>query len=605
MTTAATSLLGLALPVQGELSGTWGDTVNNSITNLLDAAVAGTTTLSADADVTLTTTTLAANQAREAIILWTAGGTATRYITAPAQSKAYVVINKTSSTQSIVIRGVGPTTGVTIPAGSSRVVAWNGVDFVATAVDVTSISGLGTGVATFLATPSSANLAAAVTDETGTGALVFATSPTLVTPALGTPASGVVTNLTGTASININGTVGATTPAAGSFTNITGSANAVISVTDNTNAALRITQLGTGNALLVEDSTNPDSTPFVIDALGNVASGLTSTTLAMEIYRTSTASFRIDGDGVSSTIQARSFSDSADTGPILNYARGRGTKAVTTIVQSGDLLAQYRGAGWDGVQIIQAANIEVRVDGTPGTNDMPGRLVFSTTADGANSPTERMRIDSAGSVGIGGVPTAAAKVNITSTSAGASTIALSLQNASNTVSSETVLDFVANAAGAGVRSAQISAINTNGTTGVNMLFKIGNGAVASEAMRLDSVGNFIVSTGASVVYAPAPAGISAAATLTNANIQSQIISTTGTTYTVTMPLGTTLETLIAWTTTDVGYGFTVINTASGTITMAVNTGVTSLGSLTIATATSAQFRIRRTAANTFILYRLA
>ena len=55
----------------------------------------------------------------------------------------------------------------------------------------------GTGVATFLTTPSSANLAAAVTDETGTGALVFATSPTLVTPALGTPASGVLTNATG------------------------------------------------------------------------------------------------------------------------------------------------------------------------------------------------------------------------------------------------------------------------------------------------------------------------------------------------------------------------------------------------------------------------
>jgi hypothetical protein len=61
----------------------------------------------------------------------------------------------------------------------------------------TGVSGLGTGVATFLGTPSSANLLAAVTDETGTGSLVFATSPTLVTPLLGTPTSGVATNLTG------------------------------------------------------------------------------------------------------------------------------------------------------------------------------------------------------------------------------------------------------------------------------------------------------------------------------------------------------------------------------------------------------------------------
>lgn len=74
------------------------------------------------------------------------------------------------------------------------------------------------GNATSLGSFTSAQLASALTDETGTGANVFATSPTLVTPALGTPASGVVTNLTGTASININGTVGATTPATGTFT---------------------------------------------------------------------------------------------------------------------------------------------------------------------------------------------------------------------------------------------------------------------------------------------------------------------------------------------------------------------------------------------------
>lgn len=60
-----------------------------------------------------------------------------------------------------------------------------------------NVTGLGTNMLAFLQTPSSANLAATVTDETGSGALVFATSPTLVTPALGTPASGVMTNVTG------------------------------------------------------------------------------------------------------------------------------------------------------------------------------------------------------------------------------------------------------------------------------------------------------------------------------------------------------------------------------------------------------------------------
>jgi hypothetical protein len=139
MTTAYTSLLGLALPVTGELSGTWGDTVNDSITSLLDSAVAGTTTISSDADVTLTTTTGASNTSRQAILLWTAGGTVTRNITAPAQSKIYTVINKSSSTQSIVLRGAGPTTGVTIVQGESAVCAWNGSDF----IKISNTSGAG------------------------------------------------------------------------------------------------------------------------------------------------------------------------------------------------------------------------------------------------------------------------------------------------------------------------------------------------------------------------------------------------------------------------------------------------------------------------------
>ena len=124
-----TPLLGLALPTTGDLSGTWGTTVNTAITDLLDDAVAGTVTLSADADVTLTTTNGADNQARNAVILWTASnGATTRNITAPAQSKTYIVIN--AGTGSVVIRGSGPTTGITIPSGARAMVAWNGSDFV-------------------------------------------------------------------------------------------------------------------------------------------------------------------------------------------------------------------------------------------------------------------------------------------------------------------------------------------------------------------------------------------------------------------------------------------------------------------------------------------
>ena len=122
-----TSNLGLALPTTGDLAGLWGYTVNDSITSLLDSAVAGTTTLTVDADTTLTTTDGAANQARAAVINWTATGTVTRNINAPKHSKVYVVFNNTGSTQSIVIRGgpTSPTTGVTVRAGQQAMVAWN------------------------------------------------------------------------------------------------------------------------------------------------------------------------------------------------------------------------------------------------------------------------------------------------------------------------------------------------------------------------------------------------------------------------------------------------------------------------------------------------
>ena len=96
----------------------------------------------------------------------------------------------------------------------------------------------------------------------------------------------------------------------------------------------------------------------------------------------------------------RFFNDAS--APVVDFVKSRnGTIGSHTVVQSGDSVGDLYFSGSDGTAFIRAAQITAQVDGTPGANDMPGRLVFSTTADGAASPTERMRITSAGLVGIG------------------------------------------------------------------------------------------------------------------------------------------------------------------------------------------------------------
>jgi hypothetical protein len=187
--------------------------------------------------------------------------------------------------------------------------------------------------------------------------------------------------------------------------------NSVISVTDNTNAALRITQLGTGNALLVEDSSNPDSTPFAITATGAVLVGTTTA----KTTGVGSAVMQIFGG----TAPLAFYREADSTTPInLEFAKAR---AAGAIVASGDTVGRLYFSGSDGTAQIPAAYIDAAVDGTPGTNDMPGRLVFSTTADGASSPTERLRIDSAGQITIGGSPTAGVSVYLRKNVTGATT----------------------------------------------------------------------------------------------------------------------------------------------------------------------------------------
>ena len=133
MATNYTNLLGFALPTTGELAGTWGQVVNDSITELVEDSIAGVATASvAGGDWTLSTTgSGASNEARCAILIPTGTPGVSRNIIAPSSSKSYIVIN--SSDAAVVVKG-SATSGTTIAAGARAVVAWNGSDFVTVAI---------------------------------------------------------------------------------------------------------------------------------------------------------------------------------------------------------------------------------------------------------------------------------------------------------------------------------------------------------------------------------------------------------------------------------------------------------------------------------------
>jgi hypothetical protein len=349
---------------------------------------------------------------------------------------------------------------------------------------------------------------------------------------------------------------------------------------------------------------------------------VTNTMLAASAYNTpGTIGSGTANTGAFTTLTASSTLTVTGAGSIQGLTVGRGASAVSTntAVGASALAANTTGSANIGIGYQAGKALTTGTDSVAiGTNAL---ITATTTGNNIGIGSGALQ-NTTGSFNVG-IGSAALQTN----SSGGNNIALGYQAliSNTTASNNTAVGYQAGytqttAAGNAFYGYQSGYGVTTGSknviigsysgsaapisaTGSNFIvLSDGDGNVRQYG---DSTGNMYIAAGNLWVYAPAPTAPSGAVTLTAAQLATDIINTTGTTYTVTLPLASAIDTAYPAAGTSMGLDFHIVNTASGTITIAVNTGITSVGTLTVATGVSAHFRLRRTAAATYILYRLS
>ena len=310
---ATTGQLGLVTPTQGDLSGTWGNTVNNGITEYTNIAIAGTLSFADDGAITLANTTgdasatnIGSTTAQYAVIRITGTQTVVKVITGPSYSKLYMV-DHAGATSAVTFKAAGQS-GVSIAVGEKCFVYYNGTDYVKVAS--TAVAGIvgpangGTGIANNAASTLtiSGSFATTLTVSGATGVTLPTTgtlatlagsetfsNKTLTAPALGTPASGNLTSCTADGTNKVG------------YLNIpqVGSAK-VASYTLVVGDVGKFVVLGTSGTVVV-----PASIFAVGDAISianNTAAGISCTTSAVTAYlggtNTVVTSFTLASRGV-------------------------------------------------------------------------------------------------------------------------------------------------------------------------------------------------------------------------------------------------------------------------------------------------------------------